>query len=221
MKLSFAFVIILLCLTFALAQNEQSPIVEKEINYKDWTYKSIRTGEDVNLRDFTKGKKLVMVVYFAPWCHNWQHDAPMLERLYEKYKPAGLDIVAIGEYDPVAVMKTNLETFKITFPAVYESENRSEKQKTLHYNYRQSTGDTRGWGSPWYIFLYPGVIEKKGDTLTKKTFVINGELIESEGETFIRKQLGLPAIDPKASTAENGKIEVCDPAKPAPALKKP
>ena len=117
-------------------------------------------------------------------------------------------------------MKTNLDTLKITFPAVYESENRTEKQKTLHYDYRKSTGDNRNWGSPWYVFLMPSEMEKKGDTLINKTYVINGELIEAEGEPFIRKQLGLRPMDGKATTAENGKIEVCNPDKPAP-LKKP
>ena len=226
MKVVFAFVILLLCFGFTFGQNEQSPIVEKEIKYKDWTYKNVRTGEDVNLREFAKGKKLVIVVYFAPWCHNWQHDAPMLEKFYEKYRSAGLEFIGVGEYDPVASMKSILDTFKITFPAVYESENRTEKQKTLHYGYRQLTGDTRGWGSPWYIILDPAHLEKKGDTLTKKTFVINGEMIETEGEKFIREKLGLPALDTKASTSANGKIEVCDPDKPAttlvnPTVKKP
>jgi thiol-disulfide isomerase/thioredoxin len=224
-KTFFTLGIVLFSALFAFGQNEQSPIVEKEISYKDWTYKSVQTGENVNLRDFTKGKKLTMVVYFAPWCPNWKHDAPMLEKLYEKYKAAGLGIIAVGEYDPVASMKTNLDTLKITFPAVYESENRTEKQNTLHYNYRKSTGDTRGWGSPWYVFLSPATTEKTGDVLTNRTFVINGEMIETEGEPFIRKQLGLPAVDAKGSLAEKDKIEVCDPdAKTdlkVPAVKKP
>ena len=213
MKFAFAFLILLFCLTFAFGQNEQAPILEKEISYKNWTYKNVRTGDEINLRDFAKGKKLVMVVYFAPWCGNWKHDAPMLERLYEKYKAQGLDIIAVGEYDPVDSMKANLDTLKITFPAVYESENRTEKQKTLHYEYRKSTGDTRGWGSPWYIFLMPPLMEKKGDTLTKKTFIINGELIEAEGEKFIREKLGLRAIDTKTTAAKKDVIEVCEPEK--------
>ena len=213
MKSVFAFLILLFCLTFAFGQNEQAPILEKEISYRNWTYKNVRTGDEINLRDFTTGKKLVMVVYFAPWCSNWKHDAPMLQRLYDKYKANGLDIIAVGEYDPVDSMKANLNNLKITFSAVYESENRTEKQKTLHYEYRRSTGDTRGWGSPWYIFLTPLTMEKKGDTLTKKTFIINGELVEAEGEKFIRDKLGLPAIEAKSATAETGKIEVCDPAK--------
>jgi len=196
---------------FAFGQNEQAPMLEKEISYKDWTYKNVRTGTDVNLRGFTNGKKLTMVVYFAPWCGNWKFDAPMLQRLYDKYHDKGLAIIAVGEYDPVPAMKASLDALKVTFPAVYESESRADKQKTLHYQYRRSTGDFRSWGSPWYIFLTPSVIEKNGDVLTKKTFIINGELIEAEGEAFIRKQLGLPTA-PKAAVAANGTIEVCDPA---------
>ncbi len=208
MKNIFAFIILLACGAFAFAQNEQAPIIERDVNYKDWTYKNVRTGEDVNLRNFTKDKKLVMVVYYAPWCPNWKHDAPMLQKLYEKYKDRGLGIIAVGVYDPVESMKKNLDTLKITFPAVYETELRTDKQKTLHYQYRRSTGDSRGWGSPWYIFLSPAAMEKNGETLTNRAFVINGELIEKEGEEFIQKHLKL-----KAPLADNGPIEVCDPDK--------
>lgn len=222
MKSFFALVILLAGLTTAFGQNEQAPIVEKEISYKNWTYKSVLTGEDVNLREAAAGKKLVIVVYYAPWCGNWRFDAPMLKRLYEKYKGNGLEIIAVGEYDPVASMKTNLETLKIPFPAVYESENRSEKQKTLHYKYRTMTGDFRNWGSPWYIFLPPAALEQTGDVLIKKAHVINGEMIEAEGEKYIREKLGLPVIETKGAVAEKEKVEVCDPEKPnAPALKKP
>src|SRR5436190_6659679 len=181
MKSFFAVGLILFICVLAFGQNEQSPIVEKEIDYKNWTYKDVQTGKDINLRDFAKGKKLTMVVYFAPWCGNWRHDAPMLEKFYEKYKGNGLNIIGVGEYGSVADMKSILDTSNITFPAVYESENRDKRQYTLHYSYRQSTGDKRNWGSPWYIFLTASVMEKNGDTLTKKTFVINGEMIETEG----------------------------------------
>jgi len=214
--------IVFLSFTFTFAQNEQAPIIEHEVKYKDWTYKDVQTGDDLNLRQFAKGKKLVVVVYFAPWCGNWRHDAPILQRLYDKYKGNGLGIVAVGEYDPVKAMKMNFDSAKLTFPAVYESENRSDKQKTLHYSYRRSTGDTRSWGSPWYIFLDPSHLEKKGDTLTEKTFVINGEMRPDEGEAFIRKRLGLPAEDAKTADAKVSRVEVCDPAKPAiAAIKKP
>jgi thiol-disulfide isomerase/thioredoxin len=203
MKTILLLAILLLSFTFVSAQHEFAPVLEKEIAYKDWTYKSVMDGKETNLRDFTKGKKLVMVVYFAPWCPNWKLEAPVAQRLYEKYKANGFDVIGVGEYDPVASMKTSIETLKITFPVVYErattdAKDRTDaKQKTLHYAYRTTTGDTRNWGSPWNIFLIPSQMKKKGDTLTEKTFVVNGELMEAETEAFIREKLGLKKEETK------------------------
>jgi thiol-disulfide isomerase/thioredoxin len=220
MRYFFALAIMFFSFSTAFAQNEQAPILEKEIEYRDWTYKSIRTGEDINLRAYTSDKKLTIVVYFAPWCGNWRYDAPMLRRFYEKYKDKGLGIIAVGLYDPLDSMKANLDELKIPFPAVYESAERGAKQTSLHYKYRRSVGDARNWGSPWYIFLTPSTLEKSGDTLTKKTFIINGEIIEPEGEAFIRKQLGLPTYG-KGAVEKSAKIEVCDPNDSTTSLKKP
>jgi thiol-disulfide isomerase/thioredoxin len=208
-------VLILLLLFFAVAhaQNEQAPIIEKDIEYKNWQLKAVSGNETIDLREYARGKKLVMVVYFAPWCGNWKHDAPMLQKLYKKYGDKGLGIIAVGEYDPVTAMRTNLDTLKITFPAVYESENRTEKQNTLHYRYRRATGDMRNWGSPWYIFFTPSTMEPSGDTLTKRAFVINGEMIEAEGEKFIREKLGLEKGG--GAIAKSTEIEACEPDKKA------
>jgi len=180
----------------------------------------VRDDKSVNLRKFTANKKLVMVVYFAPWCLNWKHEAPFAQKLYEKYKGNGFDVIGVGEYDTVAAMKTNLDAFKITFPIVYESDAKDAKQKTLHYEYRKAVGDTRGWGSPWNIFLEPSRMPKKGDILTEKTFIVNGELIEAETEKFVREKLGLPAE--KVKTAMNDKIiEICAPETKAVQFAKP
>jgi thiol-disulfide isomerase/thioredoxin len=220
MKFALSICILFAGLTAAFSQNEQSPIVEKDIAYKDWTLKSVRDQKDVDLRDLIKEKKLVAVVYFAPWCHNWQHDAPMLERLYEKYNEDGFGIVAVGEYGPVDDMGGNIDTYKLTFPVVYESQMRSAVDSTLHNTYRHLTGDTRDWGSPYYVFIEPKLVPKRGDVLLARTSVINGEMIESEGERFIRQKLGLPPIESKLTSQDKKPVEACDPAKPA-TLKKP
>ena len=220
MKTFLLFAILLLSFTFAKAQNhEYAPLQEKEIKYKDWTYKQVRDGKDLNLREATKGKKLVMVVYFAPWCPNWKLQAPVAEKFYEKYKTNGLEIIGVGEYDTVDAMKASLDNFKITFPVVYESEGRDAKQKTPHYEYRKTTGDTRNWGSPWSLFLVPSKLNKKDDLLTEKTFVVNGELMEPETEAFIREKLGLPKEEKKAEVSVNKSTEVCEPTTTT--LKKP
>ena len=213
MKTLLALAIMLCGFAFVSAQTEQAPILEKEIKYKDWTYKSVRDDKTVNLREFTNNKKLVMVVYFAPWCPNWKHEAPFAQRLYEKYKANGFDVIGVGEYDTVAAMKTHLDQFKITFPAVYESDTQNAKQKTPHYEYRKAVGDARNWGSPWNIFLEPAKLTKKGDVLTEKTFIVNGELIEAEAERFVREKLGLPAEEKKADKAVSQTVEACEPEK--------
>lgn len=196
-------------------------MVEKAFEYKDWTYKNIRTDGSTNLREFSKGKKLVMIVYFAPWCPNWKHDVEFVQGLYDKYKANGLEIVAVGEYDSVAAMKASLESFKVTFPAVYESEDRLVRETTVHFAQRHEAGDTRKWGSPWYVFLEPAELEAKGEVLIKKVNVVNGELIRDEAEKFIRAKLGLSADAAKTALSDKAKIEVCDPAKDMLILKKP
>ncbi len=183
--------IILLGFTFAFGQNEQAPILEKEFEYKNWTYKSVRDDSSINLREFVKGKKLVLVVYFAPWCPNWKHEAPFAQKLYDKYKGQGFDVIGVSEYDTVEATKTDLEKKGITFPVVFESDTREAKQNTPHYEYRKAAGDTRNWGSPWNLFIIPDKMKKDGDVILKKAYVVNGELIETEAEKFVRERLGL------------------------------
>jgi peroxiredoxin len=204
MKSLLVLAILLLSFVFAASaqSHEYAPLQEKEINYKTWNYKNVRDGNEISLRDLAKKKKLVMVVYFAPWCPNWKLQAPVAQKFYDKYKASGLEIVGVGEYDTVAAMKASLDTYKITFPVVYESESRDAKQKTLHYEYRKATGDGRNWGSPWSIFLIPSKLKKKGDMLTDKAFVVNGELIEAEAEAFIREKLGLPKEEKKSQVSK-------------------
>ena len=221
MKTFLALAFLLIGSALAAAQTEQAPVLEKEIKYKDWTYKSVRDDKQINLRDFAANKKLVMVVYFAPWCPNWKHEAPFAQKLYEKYKASGFDVVGVGEYDTVEAMKTNLDAFKITFPVVYESEAKDAKQKTLHYEYRKAVGDARDWGSPWNIFLEPAKLSPKGDVLTGKTFVVSGELIEAEAEKFVREKLGLPAEEVKAEKTASKTIEACESEKKTATFVKP
>lgn len=216
-----AIAVILLSFIFTSAQNEQAPILEKDIAYKNWTLKDVRTGEDRELRQMIAGKKLVMVIYYAPWCGNWQYDLRFLNKFYEKYKGDGLEIIGVGHYDPITTMKSNLAEYKIAFPLVYASESRGDRLNTDHYKYRTQTGDTRKWGSPWYVLIESEKVAAKGDTLVTRTNIINGEMIETEGEKFIRAKLGLPALEVKAAVSSNKEIEVCDPAKPDSALKKP
>lgn len=208
--LTFVLILVFSAVTFA-SGDESAPMVEKEFGYKDWTFKNLQDGKDVNLRSFATGKKLVLVVYFAAWCPNWRNEAPRVQKLYDKYKDKGFDVIAISEYASLDETKKNIADNKFTFPVVTESESSDAKQKTTHYGYRQAVGDTRNWGSPWNIFLEPQKLEAKGEIISQKAFVVSGEIIETEVETFIRQKLGLTSEAKATMQSLTKKTEICEP----------
>jgi thiol-disulfide isomerase/thioredoxin len=173
----------------AQAQHEYSPVVEKTVSYKTWALKDLKDDKPVDLRSLVKGKKLVMVVYFAPWCGNWRNEAPVAARLYEKYKAQGFEVIAVSEYASRDEVRAFFGPTGAPYTVVTESETREDRIKTPHFGYRQLTGDTRNWGSPWNIFLEPEKLTKEGDVLTEKAWVVNGELIEEEVDKFISEHL--------------------------------
>ena len=193
MKFISAFLLFVALSAAASGQNEQAPITEKEFAYKDWTHKSVNGEAKVNLRDFARGKKLVMVVYWAPWCPNWMHDIAFVQSLHDKYRDKGLAIIGVGEYDSASKMRDHIERNRLTFPMVYESEKLADRLTTVHYAQRSEAGDRRKWGSPWYVFLDPAALEQGGEFLTKRTTVVNGELIKQDAERFIQQKLGVVA----------------------------
>ena len=200
-KILVSFILLFAFVLSAFAQHEYADLTEKKIKYKDWTYKNIVTDKDVNLRQFAKDKKLVMVFYFAPWCHSSNYQLPITQKLHEKYKDQGLGIIGVSLYAEVYKTTEKLKSKEITFPVVLETTSKFRKE-SLHYKYRKSTGDNRKWGTPYNVFLVPNELMKKGDLLTKKTIVVNGEIREAEAEKYIREQLGLPVEKMKTEKAE-------------------
>ncbi len=169
--------------------HEYSPLQEKTVNYKEWKLNNLSDDQPVALRSLLQGKKLVMVLYFAPWCPNWRNEAPVAARLYEKYKSQGFEIVGVSEYGSRAEVKEFFGPAGPPYPVVSESEAREDREKTPHYGYRQATGDTRKWGSPYNVFLDPATCSKSGEVVAEKAWVVNGELIEADVDKFIADHL--------------------------------
>jgi thiol-disulfide isomerase/thioredoxin len=186
--------------TYAQNGHEYSPLVEKTVNYKNWTLNDIKENKPLDLRAAVQGKKLVMVIYFAPWCGNWRNEAPVAARLYEKYKDQGFAVIGVSEYGSRDEVKNFFGPTGAPYPVVSESETREDREKTPHYGYRQLTGDTRKWGSPYNVFLEPSLLKKTGDVLAEKAWVVNGELIEEDVDKFISDHL---------KTATASMIEPC------------
>ena len=174
----------------AAQSHEYSPLIEKTVNYENWELPNVVTEKPEDLRKLMAGKKLVMVVYFAPWCGNWKQEAPIAAKLYEKYKAQGFQVIGVSEYASRADVRSYFGEAGPPYPVVVESESKEDKVKTPHYKYRQLTGDARSWGSPWNIFLEPDKLKADGKLLAEKAWVVNGELIEEEVDKFIASKVG-------------------------------
>lgn len=203
--------VLLICALAAVAgavgnEHEYAKLEEKKISYRDWTFKKMKTGEPVNLREWAQGKRLVLVVYLAPWCNNWKLEAPVVGRLYEKYRQHGFDVIAVSNYGTERDQELYFKDKNVPYTVVVESDTREARDKTTHYAYRQGTGDARKWGSPYNVFLVPAKLKPEGEVLTEKAWVNNGELIEEEAEKFIRKQLGLKKEKDKEKDVTGEKV---------------
>jgi thiol-disulfide isomerase/thioredoxin len=175
--------------------HEFAPLEERALDYKNWTLRRAAGDGEIDLREWARGKRLVMVVYFAPWCGNWRLEKPVVARLYEKYHPQGFDVIAVSNYAPIAELRQSLEVFPLPYPVVVESDSFDAREKTTHFDYRTRTGDARKWGSPYNVILEPARLARSGDVLAEKVWVVGGELVESEVERFIRERLGLPKLE--------------------------
>jgi peroxiredoxin len=84
------------------------------------------SGEPVSLADF-RGKKKVVVSFWASWCGPCRLELPELQAFYEKYHPKndGFEVLAIStDEDPQAAAQFVREA-KLTFPILMDSDSKA------------------------------------------------------------------------------------------------
>ncbi len=63
------------------------------------------------------GKHILVVRFQASWCKVCVQEAPGLERLYEAYKPSGVELVSIQVQDTQVDARRFLQAHRATYPA--------------------------------------------------------------------------------------------------------
>ena len=71
--------------------------------------------------------KLVLVNFWATWCQPCIREMPSMERLYARYKPQGLEIVAISlDQGNEQEVRDFAAKYKLTFPIVLDPEHKAK-----------------------------------------------------------------------------------------------
>jgi len=76
----------------AIAAAKKTEIGTKFINVTQ----ADQNGKDQNLYDYLKGKKYVLVDFWASWCGPCRAENPHILKVYDKYKSKGFDVFAIS-----------------------------------------------------------------------------------------------------------------------------
>jgi peroxiredoxin len=173
------------------ARSDFAPIVERTLDFYDFTYSTI-DGGPFDLREYARGKSVVIIEYFAGWCPNSNRNGHIVERLWTKYRERGLGVVGVAEYSDAAELRIHIGRIGIDYPLVIETRKRDQRKESSHYKYRRAVGDKRKWGTPFYVIVDARDLENatsKGP-LARRVYTVSGELIEAEADQFIRQRLG-------------------------------
>ena len=157
--------------------------------YKNFTLPTSVEGTTIDLRQYAKGKKLVLVTYFAAWCENSNHDYETIQHLLKKFGDKGLGVVGVCNYSELKEVKEFVSKHQPLYPIGIESSDDKPREKTTHYNYRKLCGDDRKWGTPFTLLIEAKNIQAEGEIFATEVMAANGELDKKETETLIKQLL--------------------------------
>lgn len=177
----------------AVAQDDKGhyyvPMRDVEMEIKDFNFATL-DGKTINLREAVKGKKLVLVHYFAAWCHNSNFDVKTMKELYEKYKDKGFTVIGVCEYSNEMELRGFIERHEPTYQICVEGDGKfKDRTGTTHYAYRSKLDDKRHWGTPLNVLIDAEDIQKKGEIVVRRVRIAPGEVIKSEFEELINARL--------------------------------
>jgi peroxiredoxin len=88
----------------------------------DFTLKDI-DGKTWKLSDL-KGKKIVMIDFWATWCNICKREMPVLERVYKEYKGKGVEFfgIALDDAEKIKQIRKILEEKGVTYPILIDQD---------------------------------------------------------------------------------------------------
>jgi peroxiredoxin len=117
-RFSFAQCITLLVVSGLCAAASHAELTESPA--PDFTLKS-NAGENLKLSEF-RGD-VVMINFWASWCGPCRQEMPLLDELYNNYKPLGFTILGVNVEEDSDKAKAVLKDIPVNFPVLFDTQN--------------------------------------------------------------------------------------------------
>jgi peroxiredoxin len=86
----------------------------------DFTLKS-NQGENIKLSEL-RGQ-VVMINFWASWCGPCRQEMPLLDQLYQRYRPMGFTLLGVNVEEDSSAADKVLKEIPVTFPVLYDKKN--------------------------------------------------------------------------------------------------
>jgi len=169
---------------------EYAPILERNLDFYSFNYSTVEGGS-FDLKEYLKGKQLIIIEYFAGWCDNSNRNGHVIQRLWTKYRDGGLGVIGVAEYSDAAELRIHINRIGIDYPVVIETKKLGQRKDSSHYRYRHAVGDKRKWGTPFYVMIDTRDLEQGGPNglIARRVYTASGELEEASTDQFLSKAL--------------------------------
>jgi peroxiredoxin len=77
-------------------------------------------GKDAALKDLIKGKKYILLDFWASWCGPCKKEIPGMKKLYEQYNSKGFEIISISIDKDADAWKAAVKEFELKWPNILD-----------------------------------------------------------------------------------------------------
>jgi peroxiredoxin len=178
--------------TLEAHEHNYVPLREVELEVRDFSFPMLN-GRPLTLREAIKDKRLILIHYFATWCHNSNFDVKTMTDLYTRYFDQGLLVLGVCEYSTPNELRAFIEKHKPTYQIGLEGgSKKKDRTGTTHFAYRKKVDDQRVWGTPLNILISAEDVLAEGEVVARRVRIAPGEVIKTELEELIQQKLMKP-----------------------------
>ncbi|MEM7292124.1 MAG: TlpA disulfide reductase family protein [Pseudomonadota bacterium] len=84
---------------------------------------TLRSNDGTNLRLGEQRGQVVMINFWASWCGPCRQEMPLLDQMYQQFKPLGFTVLGVNVEENSSAAKNMLKSTPVSFPILFDDQN--------------------------------------------------------------------------------------------------